>query len=126
AQWRDGRVWTPILDQRGAVQEMFDELNHLRWSCILDAYGNALSETGDVPSPFRLRGQYADAETGFYYNYHRHYDPRLGDYTAPDPIGIDGGYHLYAYPRNPLRWDDPFGLTCNIPENHPEGEDPKT
>ena len=46
------------------------------------------------------------------HNFHRHYDPVLADYTAPDPIGLAGGYHFYAYPRNPLRWDDPFGLEC--------------
>jgi RHS repeat-associated protein len=91
----------------------------------LDAYGNLLSEKGDSPNPFRLRGQYEDAETGLYYNFNRHYDPGLGDYTAPDPIGIAGGFHFYAYPRNPLRWDDPFGLTCpdddpNKDKNHPE------
>src|SRR5262249_50601504 len=33
-------------------------------------------------------------------------------FTAPDPIGIEGGTHYYAYPRNPLQWDDPFGLKC--------------
>jgi RHS repeat-associated protein len=95
----------------------------------LDAYGNLLSEKGDSPNPFRLRGQYQDAETGLYYNFNRHYDPALGDYTAPDPIGLAGGYHFYAYPRNPLRWDDPFGLECpdddpDKDKNHPPDDDP--
>src|SRR5205823_1393614 len=86
------------------------------------------SETGGPPNPFRLRGQYHDAETGLYYNYYRHYDPALGDYTAPDPIGLEGGHHFYAYPRNPLRWDDPFGLKCNKPEcqDKPAAEEQKT
>jgi RHS repeat-associated protein len=118
AQWRGGRRFTPISDSRGAVLVVFDEFGDTRWSCTVDAYGNLLSEKGDVPNPFRLRGQYHDAETGLYYNFHRHYDPRLCDYTAPDPIGVFGGHNFYAYPRNPLRWHDPFGLTC------PEHEDP--
>lgn len=126
AQWQGERLLTPILDLRGAVREVFDESGQMRWSCELDAYGNLLSETGDAASPFRLRGQYHDAETGLYYNYSRHYDPGLGDYTAPDPIGIEGGYNLYAYPRNPLRWHDPYGLECDIPANHPPEDDPKT
>jgi RHS repeat-associated protein len=126
AQWKDGRHLTPILDYRGAVREVFSEFSQLRWSCTLDAYGNLLTEAGDCPSPFRLRGQYHDTETGLHHNYHRHYDPRLGDYTAPDPIGIAGGCHFYAYPRNPLRWDDPYGLICNDPTKHPDGEDPST
>jgi RHS repeat-associated protein len=129
AQWNNGRRLTPILDRRGAVQEVFDESGRERWSCSLDAYGNLLSEKGDSPNPFRLRGQYQDAETGLYYNFNRHYDPALGDYTAPDPIGLAGGYHFYAYPRNPLRWDDPFGLECpdddpDKDKNHPPDDDP--
>ena len=125
AQWNNGRRLTPILDRRGAVQEIFDESGRERWSCSLDAYGNLLSEKGDSPNPFRLRGQYQDAETGLYYNFNRHYDPVLGDYTAPDPIGLAGGYHFYAYPRNPLRWDDPFGLTCGDDEKHKDDPPPE-
>ena len=110
--WQGGRLFTPILDHRGSVRAVFDETGRQVWNCILDAYGKLVSETGNVSSPFRLRGQYHDAESGLYYNFNRHYDPQLGDYTAPDPIGIAGGHHFYAYPRNPLRWDDPFGLEC--------------
>src|SRR5262249_30326816 len=99
AQWHRGQRLTPILDPRAAVQELFDESGRLRCSSALDAYGNVLSETGDVANPFRLRGQYQDAESGFYYNFHRYYDPAVGDYTAPDPIGVAGGHHFYAYPR---------------------------
>lgn len=125
AQWQGQRRLTPILDRRGAVREVFDESGQTRWDCVLDAYGGVASEKGDVPNPFRLRGQYQDPETGLHYNFNRHYDPVLGDYTAPDPIGIAGGHHFYAYPRNPLRWDDPFGLECGDPEQHePPDEDP--
>jgi RHS repeat-associated protein len=125
ARWRAGRRLTLVLDQRGAVTDVVDDFGDLRWSGSLNAYGKLISETGDVGNQFRLRGQYHDRETGLHYNFHRHYHPGLGDYTAPDPIGIAGGFHLYAYPRNPLRWNDPFGLECGDPEQHelPE-EDP--
>jgi RHS repeat-associated protein len=112
AQWTRGFRLTPVLDNRAVVREVFDEFGELRWCCTLDAYGNLLWEKGDAPSPSRLQGQYYDAETGLHYNFHRHYDPCLGDYTAPDPIGVEGGCHFYAYPRNPFRWNDPFGLSC--------------
>ncbi len=112
AEWRNGRRRTPVLDHRGAVRRVYDEAGAVRWTCGLDAYGNVTAAAGDAASPFRLVGQYHDAATGLHYNFHRHYDPRVGDYTAPDPIGLSGGHHFYAYPRNPLRWHDPFGLEC--------------
>jgi RHS repeat-associated protein len=118
-QWSRGVRLTPILDQRAAVRELYDASGRRRWSCALDAYGSVVSATGDIPNPFRLRGQFQDAETGLYYNFSRHYDPEIGDYTAADPIGVEGGNHFYAYPRNPLRWDDPYGLEC------PDGKDPR-
>ncbi|MFC5446615.1 RHS repeat-associated core domain-containing protein [Rhizobium halophytocola] len=41
--------------------------------------------------PWRCPGQYEDAETGLYYNRHRHYDPLAGQYASPDPIGLRRG-----------------------------------
>jgi uncharacterized protein RhaS with RHS repeats len=40
----------------------------------------------------------------------RDYDPTLGRYITPDPIGIAGGLNRYTYAENnPLRWTDPTG-----------------
>lgn len=69
----------------------------------------------------RLPGQYADAETGLNYNYHRDYDPGTGRYVESDPIGLYGGsYSTYSYVADrPLSLIDPFGL-C------PDGTHPAT
>jgi RHS repeat-associated protein len=69
--------------------------------------------TGISEVKFNLRypGQYADEESGLFFNGYRSYCPSCGRYTQPDPIGLDGGWNRigYAY-QNPLRFTDPKGL----------------
>jgi RHS repeat-associated protein len=60
----------------------------------------------------RFQGQYLDRETGLHYNTFRFYDPDVGRFTTPDPIGLAGGLNLYAYAPNPVGWIDPLGLAC--------------
>ncbi len=65
----------------------------------------------DVVQPLRFVGQVEDTETGFYYNYHRYYNPKIGRYTQPDPIGLAGGINPYVYAdNNPIMKVDPSGL----------------
>jgi RHS repeat-associated protein len=57
----------------------------------------------------RFQGQYLDPETGLHYNTFRYYDPDIGRFTTPDPIGLNGGLNLYQYAPNPISWVDPWG-----------------
>ncbi|MGJ7558733.1 RHS repeat-associated core domain-containing protein [Variovorax sp. RB3P1] len=69
--------------------------------------------TGISEVKFNLRypGQYADEESGLFYNYFRSYDARIGRYSQPDPIGLDGGWNRVGYvDANPLSFIDPLGL----------------
>jgi len=111
ARWSGGRRLVPTADPTGTVREIWDELGGLVWEGGSEAYGSPKGPTGG-PGQTGLRGQYFDAETGFHHHLHRSYDPRIGDFLSPDPIGFEGGVHLYAYPRNPICWDDPLGLDC--------------
>jgi RHS repeat-associated protein len=72
--------------------------------------------------PLRFPGQYWDAETDLYENWHRYFWPHGGRYLAPEPLLHDPiqlrrsakeGHDMptYAYVgNNPVRYTDPTGL----------------
>ena len=53
---------------------------------------------------------YFDPELGLHLNRYRDYDPQLGRYIEPDPLGHAGGINLYAYCRDPIGEVDLLGL----------------
>jgi len=66
------------------------------WRWASDPFGNGTANEDPGSSGvnyiynLRLPGQYYDAETGNNYNLNRDYDPTLGRYIEPDPIGLSG------------------------------------
>ena len=77
--------------------------------------GRAFGETQPIESPttvnLRFPGQYADAESGLYYNWSRYYDPNTGRYITSDSLGLLSGLNSYAYGfNNPTLYSDPWGL----------------
>ncbi|MEQ1712164.1 MAG: RHS repeat-associated core domain-containing protein [Hyphomicrobium sp.] len=74
----------------------------------------------------RFPGQWFQVESGLHYNWHRHYDPTIGRYTQPDPLGFVDGPSVYAYARNaPGEVIDFTGLSPEVPGG-PIVIDPRT
>jgi RHS repeat-associated protein len=72
-----------------------------------------------VSSPFRLLGQYEDEETGLCSTRFRYFDPEVGRWCSPDPLGITGGRDLFGFDGSPTHETDPLGLSTGTP--HPPG-----
>jgi len=112
-------VYAIHTDHLGTPQAVSDGARSIVWQASTTAFGKAQILHADLSAasgrPFemnlRLPGQVYDAETGLSQNYLRDYDPELGRYTSPDPLGLQGGINPYVYVgSNPLTRIDPLGL----------------
>jgi RHS repeat-associated protein len=95
---------------------VIDQNGGRRWRWLAEPFGTTAPETnpdsiGSFMLNLRFPGQYADAESGLWYNYFRVYDASLGRYVQSDPIGLEGGAGTYVYVLNqPTRYTDRKGL----------------
>jgi len=102
---------TIITDHLGTPQKMVNQNGEVTWHSITNLWGKSKRISGKQRCPFKFQGQYADAETGLYYNRFRYYMPDEGIYTQRDPIGLDGcNPTVYGYVYNTLTQIDPLGL----------------
>ncbi len=80
------------------------------WRAEWLPWGAPHAVTGTLAQPARFPGQWFQLEAGLHYNWHRHYDPTLGRYLQPDPLGVVPGPNVFAYANNdPLSQVDPKG-----------------
>jgi RHS repeat-associated protein len=113
----------------GAVEMATDVKGKPIWQANYGPFGKLMPAVARRRPGFelnlRLPGQYADKETGLYYNDHRYYDPARGRYLTPDPLGLGGGANGYAYVGgNPLKYIDPEGLVLFAFDGTGNGEAP--
>jgi RHS repeat-associated protein len=101
---------TVHVDQLNRPVQMTDAAKAVVWSAVYSPFGAAYSITGSETLNARFPGQWFQLEAGLHYNWHRHYDPSLGRYTQPDPLGFVDGPSVYAYAKNsPNIFVDPDG-----------------
>jgi RHS repeat-associated protein len=126
----NGNTYAVHSDHLNTPRKLTDANGQAAWQWSYSAFGedkptlakNRFANLETTPNPgttsisevkFNLRypGQYADEESGLFYNGYRTYDPRVGRYTQSDPIGLDGGWNRFGYVGgNPLGYVDSSGL----------------
>jgi RHS repeat-associated protein len=97
-----------VGDPNGGPVELIDDTGASVGSLRRDTFGRAIDPSGqrtDVRSPSQIE----DEETGLFYNRYRYYDPTIGRFINPDPIGLAGGLNEYAYAPNAVGWFDAMG-----------------
>ena len=81
------------------------------------AYAEPAARQNPVFNPVRYTGQYYDGGAQTYLFPFRAYDPQIGRFLQPDPLGYFDGPNAYAYVHNaPYSWVDPLGLASDDPQ----------
>ncbi|HET6285003.1 MAG TPA: RHS repeat-associated core domain-containing protein, partial [Polyangia bacterium] len=109
--WADDRPHFILTDVVGTPTEVVNTQGSLEWQSAPRPWGDPAPEEG-APPP-QLFGQWHDDESGLNYNVYRYYDPDLGRYISPDPIGIRGGLNEYVGVTSPFFGLDPLGLASD-------------
>jgi len=74
-------------------------------------YGDKIADTTGLVESRGYIGERHDSETGLTYLHARYYDPSLGTFISPDPIGAAGGLNEYGYSfGDPINNVDVTGL----------------
>jgi RHS repeat-associated protein len=93
---------TDISSQAGAVVQHYAYSSFGQIESMLDSSFN---------QPYTFTARELDPETGLYFYRARYYEPSIGRFLQPDPIGLAAGPNAYTYAGNmPATFVDPLGL----------------
>jgi len=104
-----------LTDHLGTPLLQTNSSGAIVWRVEHEPFGNVYAiraGTAADHQPLRFPGQEERASSpGRFYKVFRWYRPDAGQYTQPDPIGLQGGINLFGYVgANPIQYADPRGL----------------
>ena len=100
---------TILPDAQGSTLSLVASSGAITGNFTYEPYGMSTQSGADTTS-FRYTGRSEDTPNLLYYRA-RFYNPRTSRFISEDPIGLAGGYNLYAYVGgNPTNATDPTGL----------------
>jgi RHS repeat-associated protein len=106
-----GNVTYLHQDRNHSVVARTDSSGNVLSKDNFSAFGESSSLT---TNRFGYTAQRFDSESGQYYYRARYYEPAIGRFIQPDPIGYSVGLNLYGYVgNNPISFVDPLGLDPN-------------
>ena len=111
AQIYDGEVHYIHTDHLDTPLEATNSSGSTTWRATYKTWGSLfLEDIYRIHQRARFPGQTWDPDVELNYNHHRYFEPLAGLFINQDPIGLNGGWHLYRYAPNPTTWIDPLGL----------------
>jgi len=109
ARTQGGVTLTFLPDALGSTLNLVSPGGAMTAQFTYEPYGTA-TQSGTDNTAFRFTGREEDG-TGLMYCRGRYYFPRISRFISEDPIGLAGGYNLYAYvDGDPVQYSDPEGL----------------
>jgi RHS repeat-associated protein len=103
----------------GNVSHLTDSAGSVAQKYNFEAFGNVVAKTGSLVNSRLFQTKEANAKSGLIYFGARWYNPTLGRWLSPDPLGIVDGPNIYAYLNNdPVNKTDPWGLCFNTNYYH--------
>ena len=116
---KGGNYYYYHYDGLGSARGITDSSGRIVETYTYDVYGkptiyNAthteITES-QIGNTYYFTGREFDFSLGLYYYRNRYYNPELGRFMSPDPLGPVDGPNLYTYVgNNPVNYIDPLGL----------------
>ena len=113
----EGHLFAAITDVQGNICHLIDpNLKKIAASASYCAFGESLFQA-EKPflSPWQFAGKRLDPDSNLIYFGNRNYDPFVGRWIEPDPLGFIDSVNLYQYNfNNPYIYFDPEGLAAAL------------